>query len=314
MLIIPFFSSYLVRPFSWYVILAESGVVNAALGYLGLVPFKMLNTHFGTLMGYLTLTLPLAVILQTVSMANIDRTLVEAARNLGCKPFATVWRVVVPLASTGLIVAMLFCFILSFGDFVAPFYLGGSQEPTLGFCTAYSDYRYNFRFKGPYLALILLPPTIPLIIMALAMLAWLSKLGLSGQLWSIIIAHSVLTAPFAMAVIRLRLNQMDPDLESAAWNLGGSEWQTMRHVILPFCRPAIVSALCLAAAVSFDEFAVAWFVSGLNKTVPVIILEIVQGNIDPQVNAIGTFVFLVSITLIVLAQVFFISRRVKDPR
>ncbi len=69
----------------------------------------------------------------------------------------------------------------------------------LGFCTAYSDFRYNFRFKGPYLALILLPPTIPLIIMALAMLAWLSRLGLSGQLWSVILAHSVLTAPFAMA-------------------------------------------------------------------------------------------------------------------
>ncbi|MEM7377022.1 MAG: ABC transporter permease [Pseudomonadota bacterium] len=181
----------------------------------------------------------------------------------------------------------------------------------LGFCTAYSDYRYRFRFKGAFLALILLPPTIPLIIMALAMLAWLSKLGLSGQLWSIIIAHSVLTAPFAMAIIRLRLNQMYPDLESAAWNLGGSEWQAMWHVILPFCRPAIVSALCLAAAVSFDEFAVAWFVSGLNQTVPVVILEIVQGNIDPQVNAIGTFVFLTSITLIVLAQVVFISRRVK---
>lgn len=65
----------------------------------------------------------------------------------------------------------------------------------LGFCTAYSDYRYNFKFKGPYLALILLPPTIPLIIMALAMLAWLSKIGMSGQLWSIILAHSVLCAP-----------------------------------------------------------------------------------------------------------------------
>ena len=62
----------------------------------------------------------------------------------------------------------------------------------------------------------------------------------------------------------------------------------MREVIIPFCRPAIISAACLTAAVSFDEFAVAWFVSGLNKTVPVIILEIVQGNIDPQVNAIGT--------------------------
>ena len=183
---------------------------------------------------------------------------------------------------------------------------------TLGFCTAYSDFRYNFRFKGPYLALILLPPTIPLIIMALAMLAWLSRLGLSGQLWSVILAHSVLTAPFAMAIIRLRLHQMDPDLEAAAWNLGGTEWQAMRHVILPFAAPAIVSSLCLTAAVSFDEFAVAWFVSGLNKTVPVLILEIVQGNIDPQVNAIGTFVFLTSMTLVVLAQVIFLSRRIRS--
>ena len=113
----------------------------------------------------------------------------------------------------------------------------------LGFCTAYSDYRYRFWFKGPYLALILLPPTIPLIIMALAMLAWLSKIGMSGQLYSIIIAHTVLTAPFAMAVIRLRLNQMDENLEAAAWNLGGSEWKTMRHVIVPYCKPAIISAL-----------------------------------------------------------------------
>ena len=121
-----------------------------------------------------------------------------------------------------------------------------------------------------------------------------SLLVASGSFWWVILAHSVLTAPFAMAIIRLRLNQMDPDLESAAHNLGSSEWQAMRHVIVPFCKPAIVSALCLTAAVSFDEFAVSWFVSGLNKTVPVLILEIVQGNIDPRVNAIGTFVFLTS--------------------
>ncbi|MCP5074094.1 MAG: ABC transporter permease [Rhodobacteraceae bacterium] len=179
----------------------------------------------------------------------------------------------------------------------------------LGFATAYSDYRYNFRFKGAYLALVLLPPTIPLIIMALAMLAWFSKIGASGQVWSIIIAHSVLTAPFAMAIIRLRLNQMDASLEAAAWNLGASEWRAMREVIVPFCKPAIVSAACLTAAVSFDEFAVAWFVSGLNKTVPVVILEIVTGNIDPQVNAIGTFVFLTSMTLVAIAQLFFIRRQ-----
>ena len=131
LLIIPFFTSYLVRTFSWFVILSEKGVVNAFLSYLGLGPYTMLNTNFGTLVGYMTLTLPLVVILQTVTMANIDKTLIEAARNLGCKPFATIWRVIIPLSKTGLIVAAIFCFILSFGDFVAPFYLGGSQEPTL---------------------------------------------------------------------------------------------------------------------------------------------------------------------------------------
>ena len=184
----------------------------------------------------------------------------------------------------------------------------------LGFSTAYSDFRYRFKLKGLYLTLVLLPPTIPLIILALAMLAWLSKLGISGQIWSVVCAHSVLTAPFAMAIIRLRLNQMDPDLEAAAWNLGGSEWSTMRYVIIPFCKPAIISSLCLTAAVSFDEFAISWFVSGLNKTVPVIILEIVQGNIDPQVNAIGTFVFLTSMTLVITAQLFFLTWQMKGAR
>jgi len=131
LLIIPFFTSYLVRIFSWYVILAETGVVNSILSYVGLGPYTMLNTKFGTIIGYLTLTLPLVVILQTFAMANIDTRLVEAAHNLGCKPFATVYRVVIPLAKTGLIIAALFCFILSFGDFVSPYYLGGSKPPTL---------------------------------------------------------------------------------------------------------------------------------------------------------------------------------------
>jgi len=131
LLIIPFFTSYLVRIFSWYVILAESGVINAMLGYIGLGPFIMLNTKFGTIVGYMTLTLPLVIILQTFALANIDRTLVEAAHNLGCRPWRTIVRVVLPLAKTGFIIAAVFCFILSFGDFVSPYYLGGSKPPTL---------------------------------------------------------------------------------------------------------------------------------------------------------------------------------------
>ena len=182
----------------------------------------------------------------------------------------------------------------------------------IGFCTAYTDYRYSFRFKSTYLALALLPPTVPLIIMALAMLAWFSKLGISGQIGSVVIAHTVLCSPFAMGIIRLRLQQIDPDLESAAWNLGASEWDAMRSVIIPFVKPALVSSLCLTMAVSFDEFAVAWFVAGLNKTIPVLILEVLQGTVDPQINAIGTFVFMTSMTLVIVAQIFFMTRSRKS--
>ena len=181
----------------------------------------------------------------------------------------------------------------------------------IGFCTAYTDYRYRFFGKTAYLALALLPPTIPLVIMGLAMLAWLSRIGMSGHLYSIIIAHVVLCTPFAMAIIRLRLAQLDPSVEAAAWNLGASEWRTMREVIIPFATPAILSALCLTAAVSFDEFAVSWFVSGLNKTIPVIILEVLQGQVDPRINAIGTFVFITSMTLVVIAQILLMTRQVK---
>jgi spermidine/putrescine transport system permease protein len=181
----------------------------------------------------------------------------------------------------------------------------------IGFSAAYTDYRYDFFGKKAFLVLALLPPTIPLIIMALATLGWLSMFNASGMTISIIIAHTVLCAPFAMAVIRLRLSQMDPNLEPAAWNLGASEWVTMKSVVIPFAMPSIVASLCLTAAVSFDEFAVAWFVSGLNKTVPVMILEILTGNIDPQVNAIGTAVFFVSITLVVIAQMLLMGRAKK---
>lgn len=178
----------------------------------------------------------------------------------------------------------------------------------IGFATAYTDHRFGFRLKGAYLALALLPPTVPLVILALAMLAWLSRLGLSGTLSGIVAAHSVLTAPFAMAIVRLRLAQMDPSLEAAARNLGASEWRAMGTVVLPFCRPALVAAFCLTAAVSFDEFVIAWFVSGLQKTLPVHVLEIVQGTIDPRVNAIGSLVFVASATLVGAAQLLVMAR------
>ncbi len=130
-MIIPFFTSYLVRAYAWQVILAEQGVINAGLSYLGLGPFTMLNSGIGAMVGYLTLTLPLVVILQTFSLASVDRNLIEAAWNLGCSRFRTIFRVIIPSAKVGPILGAVFCYILSFGDFVSPYYLGGSKPPTL---------------------------------------------------------------------------------------------------------------------------------------------------------------------------------------
>ncbi|MBL4757166.1 MAG: ABC transporter permease [Rhizobiales bacterium] len=130
-LIVPFFTSYLVRTFSWYVILAESGVINAILAHIGLGPYVMLNTQFGTMVGFMTLVLPLVIILQTLSLSQIDKNLIEAAHNLGCGRIRTIYAVIIPLAKIGLIIGAVFCFILSFGDFVSPYYLGGSSPPTL---------------------------------------------------------------------------------------------------------------------------------------------------------------------------------------
>lgn len=131
LLIIPFFTSYLVRIYAWEVVLAGNGVISAMLSWVGLGPLSLLNTPYGTIIGYLTLAFPLVVILQTISLSSIDGRLIEAAHNLGCGRLRTVFAVIIPAAKVGLIVAALFCFILSFGDFVSPYYLGGSKPPTL---------------------------------------------------------------------------------------------------------------------------------------------------------------------------------------
>ncbi len=131
LLILPFFTSYLVRIYAWQVVLADSGVINALLGLLLLPAVTLLNTLGGTLVGYITLSLPLVTLLQLLSLMYVDRNLVEAAHNLGCGRFETIWRVVIPAARIGIVIAALFCFILTFGDFVSPLYLGGGLQTML---------------------------------------------------------------------------------------------------------------------------------------------------------------------------------------
>lgn len=178
----------------------------------------------------------------------------------------------------------------------------GVISTVVGFTAAYTDYRYHFTGKKIFLAMGLTPPMIPTLILGAAMLFYLTQVGLSHKLHSVIIAHVVLCTPFAMAVTRIRLAQMNQKLEEAAWNLGASQWMALRSVILPFCWPAIIAAVLVCAAFSFDEFAIAWFVSGMEQTLPVRLLELVQREFSPAINAIGSVTFLISMGMVILAQ------------
>lgn len=250
-----------------------------------------------TLKAYIALTL--AFIFAPIAASFVFSLNVDRFPSLPLGGFSTAWYEAVandPLVFEGLRNTLLVGVIVSV------------LSTALGFGAAYTDFRYRFFGKSVYVALAMLPPTIPVVILGLAMLAFLSNINLSGAIHSVVIAHVVMCAPFAMAITRLRLSQMDQSLEAAAWNLGASEWMAMRHVIVPFCKPAIFASLMITMAVSFDEFAVSWFVSGLNETLPVKVLGFLQGQVSPRINVIGTFVFLASITLVILAQILLMKR------
>jgi spermidine/putrescine transport system permease protein len=173
----------------------------------------------------------------------------------------------------------------------------------LGFAAAYVDYRFRFFGKRAYMALASLPPTVPVVILGVAMLTFEGRIGLSGTLAGVVAGHVVLCSPFAMALVRMRLADLDRDLEPAAWNLGASAWTSLREIVIPFALPAILASLFITAAVSFDEYMIAWFVSGLNETLPVRLLAMLQGQVSPRINAVGSLVFAVSAILVVLAQI-----------
>jgi len=124
----------------------------------------------------------------------------------------------------------------------------------LGFVAAYVDYRYRFRGQGVFVGLIAMPPAVPATILGMAMLAFLSRIGFSGRIDTIIACHVAVATSFSMAIIRLRLSEIGSELEQAAWKLGASRFRAIVSVVLPFCRQSLIASFFLAAAISFDEF------------------------------------------------------------
>jgi len=173
----------------------------------------------------------------------------------------------------------------------------------IGFFAAYAMNRFDFPGKALLSGIIVLPVLIPPLILGVAFLGLLSRLHLSGTLFSVFLAHIVLLVAPAMAVIQLRLSQMPKSIEEAAWDLGATEWQTIRKVVLPWALPGILGGWLLAFTFSFDEFMIAWFVSGFDQTLPVAIYSVLVATIDPTLNAIGVIVFVISALILLGIEV-----------
>ena len=174
----------------------------------------------------------------------------------------------------------------------------------LGTLVAVMLWRFRFPFKGPYEGAMALPIVIPEICMGVAMLAFFARIGWpTGMPWplnlsAITIAHISFSFPFVAVVVRARLVNFNRELEEAGKDLGASEWEIFRDILLPFLKPGIVAGALLAFTLSLDDFVITFFTAGPETiTFPVKVYSMVRFSVTPEVNAASTVLILVTVIL-----------------
>ena len=134
LVILPFWTSFLIRVYAWIGILSQDGLLNQALSSLGLIdaPLEILNTDLAVYIGIVYSYLPFMVLPLYSALEKLDTTLLEAAEDLGCPPLKAFWLVTFPLSLPGVAAGALLCFIPAVGEFVIPDLLGGSDTLMIG--------------------------------------------------------------------------------------------------------------------------------------------------------------------------------------
>jgi spermidine/putrescine transport system permease protein len=177
----------------------------------------------------------------------------------------------------------------------------------LGTMIALALVRYGFRGRGATNLLIFLPLSTPEIVLGASLLTLFLNKTVQGVVsfgfWTILIAHVMFCISFAVVTVKARLVGFDRHLEEAAMDLGADEWTTFRKVTLPLIAPAILSALLLCFAISIDDFVVTYFNAGTRTTFPLFVWGSARVGAPPQVNVIGTAIFMVAVTLM-LGNIF----------
>ncbi len=174
----------------------------------------------------------------------------------------------------------------------------------LGTLMAFAMVRHRFRGRGAANVLIFLPMASPEIVLGSSLLALFVAAGFAGVLgfWTIFLAHVMFCLSFVVVTVKARLAGLDPRLEEAAMDLYANEWQTFWRISFPLVFPGILAAALLSFSLSFDDFIITNLNAGQEVTFPMFVWGAAQRGIPPQINVVGTVMFLLALSLVLVGQ------------
>jgi putrescine transport system permease protein len=134
LIVLPFWTSFLIRVYAWMGLLKANGVINNILMSTGIIdqPLAMMNTQFAVYVGIVYSYLPFMILPLYANLEKMDLTLLEAAADLGCKPLKAFFKITVPLSFPGIVAGSMLVFIPAVGEYVIPELLGGSNTVMIG--------------------------------------------------------------------------------------------------------------------------------------------------------------------------------------
>ena len=168
----------------------------------------------------------------------------------------------------------------------------------LGVPLAFALDRFSFVGKTLFERIMLVPLIVPGLSPG-SRSCWFHSDRSSALLLSIMVGHSIFVLPIVVIQVYARLRRFDRSMEEASLDLGATRGQTFRRVTLPNIKTAIIGSALLGLTLSFDEVAIAFFLTGNDNTLPMHIWSMLRHGITPEINAIGTITIVVSIVLIV---------------
>lgn len=157
--------------------------------------------------------------------------------------------------------------------------------------------RHRFRGRGLTDLMLFANIAAPEIVLGAALLSLFVTLNINRGYWTIVIAHVMFDIAYVAVTVRARMAGIDPSIEEAARDLGANSWTTFRLVTVPLILPGIIAGALLAFALSIDDYIITQFNAGQTLTFPLWVYGATRFGVPPQVNVIGTMIFVVGVLL-----------------